>query len=147
MHKKKIEFTISDILKINRMCIFDRKANISQKKNTLAILAVFVILISMTTTAVSAKEGGSEKNFVSFQALNSETTFVLGTDGKLWYTPGPFGQVPNPKRIQVDGNVRDFQAMDSDKVFVLGTDGKLWYTPEPFGKIPNPKRLQVDNNV
>jgi hypothetical protein len=82
------------------------------RKNTLAILVVLFVLISMTTTAVSAKEGGPGKNFISFQALNSETTFVLGTDGKLWYTPSPFGQVPNPRRIQVDDNVRDFQAVD-----------------------------------
>jgi hypothetical protein len=33
------------------------------RKNTLTILTVFVVLISMTTTVVSAKEGGTENEF------------------------------------------------------------------------------------
>ena len=44
-------------------------------------------------------------NGIGFRALNAQTVFVLGTDGNLWYTPAPFGQVPNPKRLQVDGSV------------------------------------------
>ena len=84
---------------------------------------------------------------ISFQALNRNTVFVLGSDGNLWYTPGPFGQVPNSRRSQVDGNVIGFQAVDANNVFVLGSDGNLWYTPGPFGQVPNQRRIQVDGNV
>jgi len=80
---------------------------------------------------------------VNFQAMDSNTVNALGSDGNLWYTPGPFGQVPNPNRIQVDGNVVDFQAVDSNTVYVRGSDGNIWYTPASFGQVPNPNRIQV----
>jgi hypothetical protein len=85
-----------------------------------------------------------------FQALDDQTVFVTGTDGNLWYTPGPFGQVPNPNRGQVDGNVKAIDVVDSQNVFVLGNDGNLWYTRGPFLPnlpIPNPNRGQVDGDV
>jgi hypothetical protein len=68
-------------------------------------------------------------------------------DGNLWYTPAPFGQVPNPNRQRVDSNINDYQPVDRQTIFVLGSEGNLWYTPAPFGQVPNANRRQVDGNV
>jgi hypothetical protein len=88
--------------------------------------------------------------FLPFQALNAQTVYVIGENGNLWYTPGPFGQVPNPHRLWVDGKVAAFlpsQLRFSSGAYVLGTDGNLRDTPAPFGQVPNQHRAQVDGNV
>ena len=92
--------------------------------------------------------------------MDSQTVYVLGTDGNLWFNPASSWQgaaafnpglpIPNPERGQVDGNVFGFQAVDTEAVFVLGYDLNLWYTPGPFLSsfpIPNPNRGQVDGSV
>ncbi len=81
----------------------------------------------------------------TFQAIDLQNIFVLGSDANLWLEHAPFGKVP-PARQQVDGNVRTFQALDTQNVIVLGRDGKLWLEWAPFGKVP-PARLQIDANV
>jgi outer membrane protein assembly factor BamB len=89
----------------------------------------------------------------AFQALNTQTAVVLGTDGKLWLEHagqnGLFGVIP-PPREQIDGNVRAFRALDTQTVAVLGTDDKLWLEHAPFvppnASVP-PKREQIDDKV
>jgi hypothetical protein len=81
----------------------------------------------------------------SFQALDSQNVFVLGSDHKLWFEHAPFGAVP-PARQEVDGAVQTFQAEDSSDVFVLGTDNNLWLEFGPFGSVP-PSRQKVDASV
>jgi hypothetical protein len=82
-----------------------------------------------------------------FQALSSTDVFVLGTDGNLWNETGPWGQVPPPSRMQVDGNVAAFQALSLGEAYVLGTNGNLWHEMGPWGIVPPPIRQQVDGNV
>jgi hypothetical protein len=79
--------------------------------------------------------------------MNDQSVFVLGKDGNLWYTPAPFGQVPNPKRLQVDTKVGNYWATDDQHLFVLGEDDNLWYTPAPFGQVPNRNRQLVAEHV
>jgi len=95
----------------------------------------------LAATTVSAEKKAR------IQAMDANNAFVLGSDGILWYTLDPSGQVPNSNSIQVDGNVVNFQAVDANTVYVLESDGNLWYTPGPFGQVPNPNRIQVDGNV
>jgi hypothetical protein len=91
-------------------------------------------------------------NVAQFQAMDSQTVYVLGQDGRLWLTPG-YGSI-NP-RAQIDSDVRAFQAVDPGStyvpgVYVLGADNNLWFTPGPFhpkSPLPNPNRGQVDGNV
>jgi hypothetical protein len=88
-----------------------------------------------------------DQNVASWWPVDAQTVFVRGFDFNLWYTPAPFGQVPNPNRLRVDGNVLDWRAAGDKTVFVLGYDRNLWYTPAPFGQVPNPNRLLVDSNA
>ena len=87
----------------------------------------------------------------SFQALDTNTVYVLGEDGNLWLEHGgndEWGQVP-PPRERVDGNVRAFQALDANNVYVLGSNGNLWLEHSvngKFGQVP-PPRDHVDGNV
>lgn len=83
----------------------------------------------------------------TFQALNTQPIFVLGSNGNLWLEPGPYGKLPPPGRQQVDGNVGTFQAVDANHIFVLGANGNLWFEQAPFDKVPPPGRQQVDANV
>jgi hypothetical protein len=92
----------------------------------------------------------------AFQAVDAQTTFVLGADGKLWrdsensrasvasairafqYVPngdtmyvltsvdGLWRQTGKQKAEQVDHDVAAFRAADMNLVFVLGKDGRLW---------------------
>jgi hypothetical protein len=95
-----------------------------------------------------------DTNVAQFQAVDSQTVYVLGEDNNLWFLPGPFG-IPNPSRARVDGDVFAFQVMDpqfalTPGVYVLGNDFNLWFTPGPFvpnRPIPNPMRGQVDGSV
>jgi hypothetical protein len=84
-------------------------------------------------------------NVAAFDAIDSNTIYVLGQDGKLWLEHGPFGSVP-PPRQQVDGNVAAFAAIDANTIYVLGSNGALWLEHGPFGSVP-PPREQVDGNV
>jgi hypothetical protein len=81
----------------------------------------------------------------SFQTLEYESIYVLGTDGLLWLEKAPFGSVP-PARDRVDIAVFTFQAMDNETVFVLGADGSLWLEHAPFGRGVT-SRVQVDSGV
>jgi hypothetical protein len=77
-------------------------------------------------------------NNVGFFAPNANTVFVLGNDGNLWNTPGPFDYfIPNANRVLVDQNVLAFQVLDDSKtVFTLRFDKTLWqcgYYGEDFG--------------
>src|SRR5215510_13160940 len=81
----------------------------------------------------------------AFQALDSQTMVVLGTDNNLWLEHAPFGHAP-PAREQIDANAQAFQALDSQTVVVLGTDNKLWLEHAPFGHVP-PAREQIDANA
>jgi hypothetical protein len=94
-------------------------------------------------------DASATHNDRSFQALDTQDVFVLGTDGKLWWERAPFGSAP-PARSQIDATVRTFQAINASNVFVLGNDGNLWYeVPSVFfgwGPVP-PPREQVDGAV
>ena len=81
----------------------------------------------------------------TFQPLDQNTAYVLGSNGNLWHETGPWGKVP-PSRQQVDGGVAAFQALSATEAYVLGTDGNLWHETGPWGKVP-PSRQQVDGNV
>jgi len=86
---------------------------------------------------------------LTFSGLDAAQAYVLGTDGNLWFTPAPFGAVPDPNRRQVDGNVAAFQGLDAAQAYVLGTDGNLWLESAQnghWGQVP-PPRVQVDGNV
>ena len=89
-----------------------------------------------------------------YVALDGQTVFVRGQDGNLWFTPAPFGQVPNPNRVLVDSNIIGFVPMnagvDIPVVYVLGSDRILWSTPGPFfggEPVPNPNRVELDSLV
>ena len=100
---------------------------------------------------VFSQVGGNRIWRPAFQPLNTKEIFVLGSDGNLWYEPGPFGDVSQviANRLQVDGNVYQFWAINSNTVFVLGTDGNLWLETGPWGNVPEmiQRRQQVDGNV
>jgi hypothetical protein len=78
----------------------------------------------------------------AFGAIDANTIYVLGQDGKLWLEHGPFNSVP-PPRQQVDGNVAAFDPVDGNNIYVLGSDGKFWLEFRPFGRVP-PNRQIVD---
>jgi hypothetical protein len=83
-----------------------------------------------------------------FRVVDKETVFVIGNDA-LWYTPAPFGEVPNPSRSQVfsgNGDLSDFQAVDGQGAFFKQSQDHLLYIPAPF-VIPNPNQQQGYGNV
>jgi len=82
-----------------------------------------------------------DTNVSSFQAIDSNTVFVLDPQNNLWLYSGPFGGPPT--RVPVDGNVGQFQAVTSREVYVLGLDGKLWLEFAPFGAVPLPTCTQI----
>lgn len=87
------------------------------------------------------------KTAQTFQPIDTQHIYVLGSDGKLWLEHGPFGTVP-PPRNQIDASVSTFQALQdgSESVLVLGMDENLWLESPPFDNLP-PKRTQVDGSV
>lgn len=84
-------------------------------------------------------------------ALDSNTVYVLGSDGKLWLEIGPWGSIANTirDRLQVDGSVQGFQPLDTENIFVLGNDGNLWLEHGPWGNVANTinSRRFIDGNV
>lgn len=77
-----------------------------------------------------------DANVSSFQPVDSDTVYVVGTDGNLWLEFGPFGNQVPPNRVQVDGNVLSFWAVDDNIAYVEGTDLNLWQENAPFGTVP-----------
>jgi hypothetical protein len=97
------------------------------------------------TAHAYASRSQIDGNVRSFQALDQQHAFVLGSDGRLWAENGPWGTVP-PSRSPVDANVVAFQALDGQHAYVLGTDGRLWEEYGPWGSVP-PSRSLVDAGV
>jgi hypothetical protein len=61
---------------------------------------------SPTTTVGRSKTGPG------ISAVSADAVYVIDSDDTLWLTPGPFGQVPNPKRIPVDANAIAWSAVE-----------------------------------
>jgi hypothetical protein len=97
------------------------------------------------TAHAYASRSQIDGNVRSFQALDQQHAFVLGSDGRLWAENGPWGSVP-PSRSPVDANVVAFQALDGQHAYVLGTDARLWDEKGPWGSVP-PSRSPVDAGV
>lgn len=114
-------------------------------------LSTFLVLTALSgwSTGLSARSRPPRQqvdgNVAAFDALDTNTIYVLGQDRTLWLEHGPFNSVP-PLRQQVDGNVAAFDALDANTIYVLGRDGTLWLEHGPFGSVP-PPRQQVDGNV
>jgi hypothetical protein len=106
----------------------------------LALITVLGFIIGAISEAAA-----EPKSFAPAQPFDAGNIFVLGSDGKLWFEHGPFGNVP-PMREQVDANVRSFQLLGWQAALVLGTDHNLWLEHAPFG-YGIPRREQVDGNV
>jgi len=92
-------------------------------------------------------------NVVAFQAIDVSTTFVLGTDGNLWFETGPWGNVSQTisTRKLVASNVTSFFVWTGARGFLnewavlyKDTDHVLWYTVSPF---PNSWNMEIDTNV
>lgn len=77
---------------------------------------------------------------------SADVVFVLGHDGNLWVTQGPYQGVDHTVQTRqfVDGNVISFGAVDPSNIFLIDGNLNLWYETTPFG--PN-HRLQVDGNA
>lgn len=87
------------------------------------------------------------KSTRTFQGIDAQHVFVLGSDGRLWLEQGPFSAVP-PARQMVDSSVDTFQAVadGTHNVFVLDVEGNLWLESPPFGTGPS-IRQEVDSQV
>src|ERR1700691_183865 len=90
-------------------------------------------------------------NGIGFFGLGGgQIVYVLGTDGNLWYTPAPFGTVPNPGRKQIATSVASCIPLSGSAVFLqqtLFSGANLWYVPAPFGQVPNPGQQRIDANA
>jgi hypothetical protein len=82
----------------------------------------------------------------SINGSSADVIFVLGHDGNLWLTEGPFKGVENTvaNRQFVDGNLIAFGAIDTSTVLVIDANQNLWLETTPFGP---QHRQQVDGNV
>jgi hypothetical protein len=103
----------------------------------------------------AATRQGSNPVNQTFQVVDANTVFVLGSNGNLWLELGPFGQ-PAPTywttRYPVDGNVLGFAVIDVNTVVVLGTDLNLWLetapsSPPPLKHFWTDNRQLLDSNV
>jgi len=70
-----------------------------------SLTATALWLFVLTATAVGQNNNWPQ----TFQALNPNEVFVLGSNGNLWLEHAPFGSVIPPARHQVDGNVQTFR--------------------------------------
>jgi hypothetical protein len=61
-----------------------------------------------------------DSNVAAFQALDTATVYVVGTDGNLWR------ESTSANRVWVDGNVDKVQALDATTVYVRSRDFSLW---------------------
>lgn len=83
----------------------------------------------------------------TFQGIDTQHVYALGTDANLWLEQGPFGSA-SPARTQVDGGISTFQALQdgTHNVLVMDEEGNLFLDSPPFGTAP-PARVQVDYSV
>src|SRR5271167_4691639 len=96
-----------------------------------------------------------DRNAICFSAVDANTIFVVGGDGKLWLERGPFGpdNVPPAGRIEVDDNINYCAAVNSNDVFVVDRDGNLWHDFGDFSQanLPpqdgGPQGVLVDRNA
>jgi hypothetical protein len=82
----------------------------------------------------------------TFQPIDTNDIYVLGSDRKLWLETGPWNTNP-PHRTYVDQCVRAFEELGTTQALVLGLDGNLWLENAPFGSMPPAHRSPVDGNV
>ena len=73
----------------------------------------------------------------TFQAIDSQRVFILGTDGILRLERGPFptadGNASSSTSTEVDRGVQTFDAVSDSEVLVLRRDGALFVENAPFG--------------
>lgn len=67
----------------------------------------------------------------AFDAFNSDSLFILGTDGNLWEAQGPFGNVPPARQLGAE-NVRAFLGVAGYPLVWALSAGILFSDSTPF---------------
>jgi len=106
------------------------------------------VMTPLTAHAYSTRSQ-IDGNVRSFQALDGQHAFVLGSDGRLWAENGPWGSVP-PSRSLVETGVKSFRGLSTldghRYVFLVRTDLTLW-CEEVRPSHPGASPAAVDGNV
>jgi hypothetical protein len=96
------------------------------------------MIFVLTTDSILWRRQGDGKaeqvdqSVATFQAINSQTVFVLGKDGRLWREISGRSQAMLVDRdVLVTSGKTAFHADDPAHVFLLGSDHKLWLEALP----------------
>jgi hypothetical protein len=76
-----------------------------------------------------------DQKVATFQAIDADTVYARGTDGRPWRELSTHTQaIPVDGPLLVGAGGGAFRAKDAEHIYVLGNDHKLWAETMPAGR-------------